>query len=246
MMIFKFFRIYSRFMLPTVIYLMCALVLYFGIIPGFNKIMSMWRERQTLVTENAEIQKHIDVLVSLDDLTLRNYVKTLISAVPAEKSYQTEFSTIEAVAGQNGLQIVNLDIANAGIISSQSAESKSSKTLIAGLSTLPVNASLIGTPDQILNFLDTIIQVRRLLQVETFNINFEGVDQAQLNVTLDGYYAPYPETLGKPTDKLDLVTSDEMNFLTKLDAYPLVIPDNGSDIDTQTEPFNVKTNPFAK
>ena len=106
------------------------------------------------------------LLVALNEEDIRDRLILLVSAVPQEKSVPTIFSTIEGLAQQSGVSIIDLSLTSPGTLASMSAAIRASASeKKIGASTLPFVLTASGTYDQIRGFVGKINAIRRIFDV---------------------------------------------------------------------------------
>ena len=121
-------RLYNGFILPIILILVSIGITVWGIIPGVKKIQDMYIQNEELRKEVDVIRQRVTILESFDMNSLESYLKTLVTAVPTEKSFPSFLFALEGVAQQSQTALNEFDIAEPGSISSESAELKSAQT----------------------------------------------------------------------------------------------------------------------
>jgi hypothetical protein len=229
-------------------FLVSILTAIYGIWPGIEKIKSNYDETQSLKAENASIQKKITFLSNLDDTALSGQVETLLSAVPQTKSIQSAFATLESVAGQTGINLQGISVDTPGSLSTASAAPMNAEANKLGSNMLKLKVQAVGTMDQINNFMDTIIKVRRLMRISNISLTFAQSSAAtsspsaivSSDFSVDAFYAALPKTLGKAEAELTPLTANDEEFISKISGYSLVLP-----ATTPAPQLPPKADPFA-
>jgi Tfp pilus assembly protein PilO len=241
----KLLRLYNKFILPSLILAVCALTVNYGIIPGVKTIQNEIIKQQLLSKEITAIQARVRILESLDEDTLRSQVVALMTSVPPTKSIPTVFSTIETVAMQSGVTVVDMGIESVGTLASQSAEPVDPKTALRGNFSIPVKVIANGSLDQIKAFLDGAVSIRRLLRITNFYASIDKDNIVKASFVIDAFFAPLPKSLGKSSDPLQVYTANEEELLAKISSYPLISQElTNYDILPEIQ-YGSKTNPFS-
>jgi Tfp pilus assembly protein PilO len=238
----KLFKVYNKFLLPTIIFIVCAMVTFYGIIPGVKSIQNLYIEQKEIAKQVVAINNRIKILEGMDEASLKNHVTSLMTAVPPNKYLASVFVTLDAIALESGVTVDFMSITNGGNIATQSAELATVKD-VSNL--IPIKLDVNGTTDQIKTFLDNIISVRRLFRVDQFNMGFNS-NSSSLSMNIDSFYAPLPKTLGKTDDPLTGFTANEEELLLKLNNYRLVSQDLTNYETLPPIIYGTKADPFKK
>jgi Tfp pilus assembly protein PilO len=235
----------KELLIPIVMGIISVSLFVYGIVPGIQNIQEMVVSMEQMRKESDAIRKKISVLNQMDESEIQNNVDILLSAVPADKQVATIFSTIETVAGEAGVLITDLTITNPGSISSDSGTIAKINPKI-GSNSIAVSTGISGSYEHIQSFIQTIRHVRRLLRVSKINETFTGDSASpsgKMKVELEAFYAPLPKSIGKVTDELKPLSTNEEELLVKLNEYPLIVQ---NAIDTTTVITGSKTDPFSE
>jgi hypothetical protein len=233
-------RNYQGFFIWTIIIFISGVAIIKGIIPGVNAVQKFYDDNKVLAAENEQTKKRLQILENLDENVLSDQINTLISAIPADKNLATIFSTVEYVSSVSGVTVTNFSIQSVGTISTASAVASSTNNLLKQ-NMLESKVSIEGTIDQVKNFLDTIINVRRLMNISQITVDIGKTGLAQGSFVLQSFFAPLPKTLGKPTDPLTALSGKDEELMQKISAYPSALQ-NANQIPV-LQPGN-KIDPF--
>ncbi|OGG01836.1 hypothetical protein A2Z33_01120 [Candidatus Gottesmanbacteria bacterium RBG_16_52_11] len=237
----KTIRIYQGFFIPTVIYLVCTLVVFRGILPGIETVRKFYDDSNQIARDVEAIRQHVRVLQNLDETVLSSQVDTLVAAVPTGKNFPTMLSTIDTMASQVGASLIGLEIMTPGSIATGSALPPAKPDPQLSKNTIFVEANVNGTGEQVNAFLDLLVGVRRLLRVSQANVAYEPEDIVKTSLTIEGFFAPLPEVLSKPTDKIEPLSAKHEELIARLNSYNILGQDMGPP---QLVPGD-KTNPFS-
>ncbi len=242
----KFIRSYQKLLVFGSIILLCVLSGIFGIIPAVFKLIALQEAVRELRGQTQSLRMKLEVLQSLDTEVLEQTLQDLLSAVPSDKSLSSVLSTVDGLAGETGVGIVDFTLVNPGSLATDSARRKTEEELTLGSNLLPFSVTITGSYDQIRKYLDKAVGVRRFFRVRQFDMAVapEGVLSARLD--MDAYYAPFPTDLGGINRPLTLLTPDEEDFISRISALPvaargIAVP----GVEIVSEGVTGKDNPFA-
>lgn len=233
---------YQSFVISGAILLLFLIALFVGIIPGIYKVIDLFSENVATGKIIKTLQNKGQVLESLDSQTLYMQSSAAISAIPADKSLGTIFSTIDALVSRENAVVTSVSLGQVGSVATESA-----KTVVKdGVSTIPFTIVVEGSIDKIRNILDGAVKIRRFFRVTNFDLRIDpknGVSTSTL--TMESYYAPITKSSTKPTDALTSMTSEENAVLDQVSAIPLLTPQGVSTGTDATSPENVPLDPFS-
>jgi len=223
--------------------------LFIGLIPSAQKCLVLAKDMQSLNREIVQIQKKVNVLSSLDQLSLEKSAQVVIAAVPINKSIPTFLSTIESIALKNGLYISDMDIAGSTSLATGSGLRQTKQNE----NTISAEVVLQGELESVRSFLLECIQVLRLLRVK--NLSLSALPRSTfMNVKLEveSFYLSLPVSIGKPLDPLETFSEKELATLEKIASYPIAytfIPQSVSSsqptVPVEVPTIPVITDPFA-
>lgn len=209
------------------IILVCITGVFVGIIPAALRTFEQLTAVRELSDQTNALGRKLEMLDAIDETTIRDDLVTVLSAVPGEKSLPTVFSTVEVVAQQAGVHILDMNMAGAGSVSTQSgAQSALEKQL--GTRVIPFSLTVEGSIDQIQQFISLVPTVRRLLRLRNFSISFPKQNESlRVNVQMDAFYEPFPTALGKTSTALSALTDKEAQVVAQLSQFMLATQDSG-------------------
>ncbi len=201
-------KTYQGLIISGVILLFCAVGLIAAVIPAIDKVQTLWQDTQKLSDDNKALQTKLNALNLLDETSLRQQLDTVISAVPADKSLPTLFSTVDALSAQSGVSVMALTVnGNTSLASGSAATRITPEERLLGTQTVPFSLSIQGTLASIQQFITLAPQVRRLLRIRTFAISFPQDNRPiRIALEMDAFYQPSPTTLGKTGTVLPSLT----------------------------------------
>ncbi len=240
----KLFRTYQNLLVSLVLLVFCLVSVIFGVLPSAHKIQELVSQMRDVSESTAGLQKKLDSLVLLDEGTLRQQLSSVLSAVPAERSFPTLFETIEGVAGQTGVAVLQMQISGGTTLATPSAAKVSAADKKLGTRTIPFTVTISGSLQAVQQFITVVPGVRRLLRIRTFSISFPRDDRPlTVAIDMDAFYEPLPTSLGSAKSVLPQLTSADDQIIGRLSAMPLISKENGE----LPPPLigRVKENPFS-
>jgi hypothetical protein len=240
----KTLRIYQDLVVSVLIIAFTIGGLFIGVVPAIQKILDQVETTRQLSVELAGLQKKLDILNAIDEDQLRADLVTVLSAVPADKSLPTVFSTVEGVAQQVGVGILDQTISAVGGVASQSGTQTALEKQL-GSRVLPFNVTVQGPISAIQQFIAQSTNVRRLLRLRTFSISFPKENEVlRVSLQMDAFYEPFPTNLGSLSSSLTPLSEKEQGLVTQLASFPLVGQAAGGELPPAALGPG-KANPFS-
>lgn len=241
----RLLRIYKFFIIYVVIGFIALIGIGWVIIPQIRETVSLVKRLRDEQKTLTGLTNKIQILNSTDEQSLSNDLNTLFSAVPKEKSFSTIFSQIETTAFEQKLSVESIVIGQSGLIATEAAKPKNPEEQKLGANLVPVNIVVSGEFDNIRNFLDRVVKIRRFFRVRLMSISFvEKSSIVRATLALDVFYLPLPKYMGKVTDPISALSDQETAVMVDVEQMPLVGGEN-----VVNEPSNseepVTANPFA-
>lgn len=220
----RLLRIYQGFVVSGAILLFGTAALIFAVVPGVRATGNLYGSLKELEKETQALSGKLTFLEALNEDDLRIRLVTILSAVPQEKSIPTIFSTVEGLANQSGVSIVDMSLTNPGSLASGAATRQSTAEKKIGASTLSFSLSASGTYDQIRAFVGRINKVRRLFEVTSFDLSIANTGTTQMRLSLNAFYQPLPIKVGSVEAPVIALTQKEEEILAKITQYTDVSP----------------------
>lgn len=227
------------------ILLFCAVGFISAVYPSIGKVQSLWADTAKLSDEATALQTKLTALNALDETSLRQQLTNVISAVPTDKSLPTVFSTLDGLAAQTNVSVMDMSIGGNTSLASGSASKLTPEERLIGAQTVPFSVTIQGTLPAIQQFITRAPQVRRLLRIRTFSITFPQ-DNRPISIALqmDAFYQPSPTAIGKTGAAIVNLTDSEQAVISKVSQLPMAT--GGTDMSLPP-PFigQLKFNPFS-
>ncbi len=239
----KFLFQYQGLLLCAALFVVSGAGILYGIVPATQRTIAMAKDVQTLRKETKVLAAKAQALGSVDEDFFLSQLRILSSAVPSDKSLPTLLLTVESVMAQTGVSIIDMTIANPGPLATAAATQLSAEEKQIGSFILPMAVSVYGSYEQIKQFTETMVSVRRLLRIKDFAITIQSGDNGTARFAVDGFYLPIKAAAIPATQPLSL-TSEEEAVLSSLTNYPW-LAEQSADIHAQTSTV-VKSDPFSR
>jgi Tfp pilus assembly protein PilO len=173
------YKHYKGFLLPIGVILASILVIIYIIFPQIQQYFSSQGlvsvEQQKLST----LKNNYNLLVSLDDAQIASNLKTLSSALPAQKDFAGIIDAISYVSAKTGVSVGNFEFSLGNLSASNFAGTAYPSTKI--------DISLKGDAKNIANFVSEIVKTMPIAEVTA--VNMSG---STGTITVLFYYKPFP------------------------------------------------------
>ncbi|OGG11492.1 hypothetical protein A2Z00_03535 [Candidatus Gottesmanbacteria bacterium RBG_13_45_10] len=218
----RFVRSYRGIIISLVIIIGVIIGAIAGLVPVIQKIFALQSETASLSSDVSLLRTKLNYLDQLDEPTLKSYLVELAAAVPPDKSLSSLFGTIDGLSARTGVAVSEFTVLSAGSIASEAAKQQTQEEKKIGSNLLPFTVKVMGGYDQIRNFLDQSVGVRRFFRVRNFDISFADVTSISVRMGMDAFYLPFPTNLGSVQEQLQPLTEEEQNLITKVANLPLL------------------------
>jgi hypothetical protein len=242
----KFFRTYGNVIISISILLGITGGTIVGLIPAIRSIIVTRGAINQLSTDVDSLKNKANTLESMEEDTFRKYLSELVLAVPPDKSLPSLFSTIDGLGAKTGVSLSDFTLSKPGSLATASAKQITSEEKQTGSNLLPFTVTVGGTYDQIYEFVQQSIQVRRFFRVKYFDISFASINAMSVRMGMDSYYAPYPINLGSAGQAIESLSQDDEAIIAKITSFPSLGTDSQSGLQTTLSPsVNIHEDPFS-
>lgn len=243
----RFIRTYQNLIISGGIVLFSFIAVFAGIVPGIRKVQELVGKMAALNKEVTGLREKDRILQDLDVDALREYAIAAVSAVPAEKSLGTLFSTVDGLTAKESVAVTSVSLGSVGSIATESANILSADEQKTGAKIIPFSLVVEGEIEKVRNVLDSAVKIRRLFRVLNFSLSFdEKSGFTRSTLSMNSYYVGDPQMKNEATTPIKALTDEELNILDKVTAMPLLTADTtlipGSGV-LPTEP--VTPDPFT-
>lgn len=216
----RFLRIYQGFIVSGAVLFFGAVALILAVLPAIRATRDLYERLLSLKKENQALSDKRTFLASLSEEDLGKRVVVLLSAVPQEKSVPTIFGTVEGLAVQSGVSIVDMSFISPGSLATESASRLSAAEKKIGASTLPFSLAASGSYDAVRAFVGRINRARRLLDVTSFDLSIDATGVTNVRLSLTAFHQPLPTKVGSVEAPVPPITQGQEDALEKLIQYP--------------------------
>jgi Tfp pilus assembly protein PilO len=226
---------YRHFLIPGVVLVLIVLSAILILKPKFDEIMKLRREIAKQKEELTQLSSKVAILSGYDENELKTRTEKLLEVLPAEKDGPLVMATVRVLVSEHNLELQKLTV-GVGKIATEAAEKKIQEPLPS----LAVDLDVIGSLEDLNNFLDALEVAAPMMRIRQLTIIREEEETIQSKLQMASYYLTVPTTIGKPTRPVDLITSAEEEAYQKLSDYRL------ATLEAEL-PFvsSGKENPFA-
>ncbi len=242
----KLYRAYQSLITSIVTILIVVLGTVVGIFPAFRRIAQIREETDKLQAQVETLRKKALILEAIDEETYRKFLAELLTAVPADQSLTSVFSTVDGLAAQSGVTVTDLSLSKPGQIATESGKKLSTEEKKIGSTILPFAITISGTYDQIRGFFSQVASVRRIFRVRSFDFTLLDPTSISARIAMDAFYAPYITNVAAIDATLDALSEKDEGIIQTVANMPIVgvstSIDGGQTLLAPT--FEQKENPF--
>lgn len=187
----------------------------FGIVPGIRAIQLARisiAERQAVISL---LNSKFDFLDALDNTLLSMEVQGAIAAVPLTTPYQSVLALLQELSKRHSVGFGELEL---------------SRETLSGKALLQVRMGVVGSYDSLMGFVGDLEQALPLAQVRSVELSqstgglIRG-DQASVysaKIALSFLSDEAPKTIGKPSDRLPVITEAMKEALNKIESFEVI------------------------
>lgn len=246
----KVFEGNKTIVLSVVIFAIVVGGFLWGIVPAGSAVWNLYEQNAALAIEIRTLSQKTAILSSLDQSSLRQNLKDVVAAIPADQSLPTLLATLDGISAQSRTTLSDVSLSGSETISSASANTpppsaprtKTAKNS-AGANVVAYSASIQGALPQVQDFLRLSSNVRRLVGIRSFDITIGATASAQAKIEMETYFVPLPTQIGAIGSSVDTLSSAEEATIQKLASLPNLT------VTAQLPPAliggPVKANPFS-
>jgi len=181
------------------------------------------KERLTKLTQKAAF------LESLDEYELTSKTEFLLKVLPPEEDIFIPLSTLKSLASQfSDIQIkeMKIDLGN--------------EKAAGQLSSIGFSLKIVGSKENIVNFIDKVKTVYPLMRVNEISISLKEEELPSALIKIDTFFLGLPKEIGKVEAPLSLITSGEEKIYKEVSSL-------NSPLQEETIPSfsGGKENPFS-
>lgn len=243
----RIIRTYQQLAVSVAVLVFCVIAFFSGILPSFKTVRDRFIALYALGKDNEQLTQKVELLNRYEEIDLKDKLSVLFSAVPGDKSLPSLFGTVEAVANETGVTIVDMSVSG-GLVASASASKQSPLEKKLGSRIVPFTVTVEGSLSNMQQFIINIPLVRRLMRIREFSITFPKNNKPlTVSFLLDAFYEPYETQLGGTGALIKPLNDDELSIIDKLTKFPLMLSANSENQSVaSSSTTTVKSNPFMR
>lgn len=239
----NFIRKYQDIILPVVILALAVSAIVFGIVPAGSQVLDLWGKVSDTRENISSLSRKRAFLDSQNEFDLQNQLKTVVSAVPRDKSVPSVLGVVDSLSNQAGVTLVNFTLVGAGSLSTESAKLLTAEEKALGVSSLPFLVTISGPFSGVRAFIASATQVRRLVKFSNFDVSIVSSVSATMRANLSAFYVSLPQLPLLVEQSLPLFTTEDNATIAKLSSYnwlteqTLALPPGGPGVG-RADPFS--------
>lgn len=204
---------YEQLTIPIISVLFVLVLTALVVVPQFSNLLADKKQINQLKEELANLDKKSQVLANLDAAELNIKTEKLYRAIPADQDLAYYILAIRSMARRSGVQFTGIDLGKISI--SKAAVKTKSKNRLAADNTVQLAVMLKGQLQQLKEYLNQIETSIPLVIINEFSFSqaAEGGNILSAKLVLDFYFLLDPDSLGKLTDPVSVITAaDNLEF----------------------------------
>jgi len=198
----KFQTIY----LPALIGAMVFLVIFAGLVPGFNS----WRQNSAILKQRQEINSvlstKVSMLTNLDSNELQSKLDLAVKAIPIKSPFRQTLASMSVLTDRHKITVEGLEFIKQAV-------------------GLGIKITVAGAYPNIYSFLQAVKNTLPLVSIDDISLN-SGSSSADLgektylaDLNFSFYFLPPPKTFGKLTEELPLISAAGEKSLRELQGF---------------------------
>lgn len=183
---------------------------WFFIIPKTKQVFEAKNAFSQEKNRLKQLQTKLADLESLNEFELQERTNLSLKAIPDKKNVIGVMSSLRTQAAEGGLAIESLSVSPGELAATGSAK--------ASLGKLDFKLEIKGSLEKILDLFGKIQESLPLVSLKQVKIGLSA-DNATVELTLESYFLPLPQTLGTIDSPVPKLTSDEEKVLTQISKF---------------------------
>lgn len=209
------------------------LVVIIGIFVIWPKIQEINQARITLGTNTKYLEglkAKLKDLQSLNEFELTDRNNLSIRAIPEVKNPLGTLISLRSMATDLGVDIEEISVA-VGDVSTQSAQKEET-----GIAKINFKMKITGSKTAIFDFFKKTEESLPIVTADNVKIELSG-ESAVSELNLNSYFLTFPEKIGKISDPVKKLTSEEEKLLDKISGFSYVPPTTFTPSSGRSDPF---------
>lgn len=216
-----FFNRYRGIIIPILIVIFSLAGFIFGVLPAANQIFSKIGQLRDTVSQTTAIGHRIETIAQFPEELLTQYGSLVAGTLPQDKSLASVFSSVDSLATQTGVSILDIGVTNAGTLATESGTLRLDFEKKTGVRIVPVSLSLLGSNEAITTFISKAASARRMMIVQNFELSRTKDGLVNFHGEIDFLFKPYESTLAKSAAGIVGLTDAEVALLNDLARIPV-------------------------
>lgn len=244
----RFLKLYQRFVVSAAVLVFVFLGFALGVVPAAQKVLTLGDEVSALNDQTQNLRTKAAILTAIDEATYKKFLADLVTAVPADQSLTSLFSTMDGLAEETGITLTGLSLVTPGALATESARRQSAQEKEIGTNLLPFTVTIAGSYDQIREFLARAVKVRRFFRVRGFELSLIDPTNVSVRMQMDAFYAPYLTVIGGVDTKVEALNEKDEQVIATVANLPVVgnsLLSSPASQQAGEVPAVPKDNPFA-
>jgi Tfp pilus assembly protein PilO len=213
-------------------FFLILVIIFTGVKFLFPKIQESFQMRHKIKDEKERLTKLTQkaaFLESLDEYELTSKTEFLLKVLPPEEDIFIPLSTLKSLVSQfSDIQIkeMKIDLGN--------------EKAAGQLSSIGFSLKIVGSKENIVNFIDKVKTVYPLMRVNEISISLKEEELPSALIKIDTFFLGSPKEIGKVEAPLSLITSGEEKIYKEVSSL-------NSPLQEETIPSfsGGKENPFS-
>ena len=213
---------YKAYIISCVIVVICALLVYYVIIPQYDDVQQMWAKEHALRNKNKILSDNVGLLESLQDSSLDSKLETVTLALPVEKDYAGVL-----VGVPNTAAVARTAIGDFSFVVGDLNTTKKSKIVSSSSddNNISVDLLLKGTEDATKLFLQTLSKVFPLAAADSLSLG----SAENISLKTKFYAKLLPKFAYDDEKPLQPLTAKENALLAELALWQNQNPDRNAE-----------------
>jgi hypothetical protein len=165
----------------------------------------------------AALTKKLASLEGLAKVELTDKTNLALSVLPADKDISGSLFVIKKIAYNNLLIVNDISISEVGELATVSARQRLGKNEI--IPSFKINLNFIGDIEKVKNFIISLESTNPLMRVSQILLSGKKDSAQEATINLDAFFLPYPTSIGKSEDPLEIITVEEEKVFTKISEF---------------------------
>lgn len=216
---------YKIYILPAVSAIICLGLISLVIVPQVKGLLEAGKKNTELNHRLEVLQTKINALEKTDKSSIRENIKTSLSALPDDKNIPNAITQILYFLNINSLQLESLSSSGAG-----DGES------------VQIRMDISGNINNLKNFMARLKEAPRIIKIQSLDITGGRVTgNIQASIVLSVFFAQLPDKIGGIEQPVPQVTPQDLEVLSLIKsnaaAFPTITATSSAGVKGKADPF---------